>query len=111
MVNSMMITMRKLPAEVLAIIKEVIAEYEIKVAEVLDESQKLGLSKLGEAGTKVTRLSFKQKQAWAQQLAQWPNEMAQKVNGMGYDGTGIFKTHMRLLEDTGHKFPVKYVIK
>jgi len=113
MVNGMMInnkTRDKLPPEVMDIIAEVAAEYEVEVAKALDVAQAEGLRTLGDNGAIVTTLSADQRQAWAEKLADWPNEMAQKVSAEGYDGTGIFRAYIKYLEEDGYTFPVSYQI-
>ncbi len=113
MVNGMMINNRtkaKLPPEVLTIIQEVASEYEVKVAEALDDANKAGLAKLEEAGAVITVLPQGQRIAWAEKLADWPNEMAQKVTEAGFDGTGIFQDYIKFLEEDGYSLPVRYEI-
>jgi len=113
MVNGMMInndTAAKLPPEVLDIILEVAGEYELLVAESLDEAQARGLATLESNGATVTTLAPEQRLAWAEKLAGWPNEMAQKVSAEGYDGTGIFRAYIEYLEEDGYTFPVRYEI-
>lgn len=113
-VNGMMINNRtrdKLPPEVLNIIKEVALEYEVKVAEQLDIEQAEGLKKLEAEGTIITTLPADQRQAWAEKLAPWPNEMAKAVTEAGFDGTAIFTDYMKFLEEDGFTLPVKYEIE
>ncbi|WP_342070944.1 C4-dicarboxylate TRAP transporter substrate-binding protein [Yoonia algicola] len=113
MVNGMMInndTRDSLPPEVLTIIQEVAMEYEVKVAEALDEANAAGLARLEEAGTTVTVLPQDQRIAWAEKLAGWPNDMAQQLNEAGFDGSGIFRDYIRFLEEDGYTLPVRYEI-
>ena len=113
-VNGMNISLRtvkKLPPEVLAIIEEVAAEYEIEVANRLDVKQKEGLEKLQEDGAIITELPEDQRAAWAEKLKDFPNEMAQEVNRLGFPGTEIFRKYIEYLEADGYRFPVRYEIK
>lgn len=111
MVNGMMInnkTKEKLAPEVLAIIKEVALEYEAKVAVALDEGNKAGLARLAEAGATITTLPADQRQAWAEKLADWPNQIANQMTEQGYDGKAIFEDYIRFLEEDGYTLPVVY---
>jgi len=113
MVNGMMInndTRDSLPPEVLAIIEDVALDYEAKVAVALDEANAAGLKKLEEAGAFITTLPEDQRQAWAQKLSAWPNEMAAKLTENGFDGSAIFQDYIRFLEEDGYKLPVAYQI-
>ncbi len=113
MVNGMMINNRtkdRLPPEVYDIIVEVALEYEALVAEELDKANADGIARLEEAGAIITRLPDDQRQAWAEKLADWPNEMAQKVTEAGFDGTAIFNDYIRFLEEDGATLPVRYQI-
>lgn len=113
MVNGMMInnaTKDRIPAEVYDIILEVAAEYEVKVAEELDRANADGIKKLEEAGAVITRLPEDQRQAWAEKLADWPNQMAQKVTEAGFDGSAIFNDYIRFLVEDGVTLPVRYQI-
>lgn len=113
MVNGMMInneTRDRLPPEVLIIIQEVAMEYEVKVAEALDEANASGLALLEEAGATITVLPQDQRIAWAEKLADWPNEMAQQLNEAGFDGSAIFQDYIRFLEEDGYELPVRYEI-
>lgn len=114
MVNGMMINNRtkaKLPPEVYEIIVEVAAEYELEVAKALDAGNKAGLEKLKEAGAIITVLPEDQRQAWAEKLKDWPNQMAQQVNEQGFNGTAIFRDYIRFLEEDGYQLPVTYTIE
>jgi TRAP-type C4-dicarboxylate transport system substrate-binding protein len=113
MVNGMMINNRtrdKLPPEVLDIIKQVALEYEVIVADELDKANEAGIAKLKEAGANITILPDDQRQAWAEKLADWPNQMAAKVTEAGFDGSAIFKDYIRFLEEDGGSLPVTYKI-
>ncbi|XWN33391.1 MAG: C4-dicarboxylate TRAP transporter substrate-binding protein [Devosia sp.] len=113
MVNGMTInnrTKERLPPEVLDIIVEVAAEYELKVAEALDTAHEEGLEKLREAGATITTLPLEERRVWAEKLSAWPNEMAQRVSAEGFDGQAIFRRYIEILEADGHVFPVDYQI-
>lgn len=113
MVNGMMInndTIAELPEDVVAIIMEVARDYEQRVATELDAHHARGLEALATDGADVRTLDADQRQAWAERLADWPNEMAQRVSDEGYDGTAIFRRYIELLEADGYTFPVRYQI-
>lgn len=113
MVNGLLInnkTAAKLPPEVMAIIREVAADYEQVTAEALDKDQADGIRKLQEAGAVITTLPQAERQKWAERLAHLPNDKAREFTEMGYDGPGIFRAYLAAAKAAGYEFPVEYHI-
>ena len=113
-VNGMTInkaTEERLPPEILNIIREVAAEYELKVAETLDEAQVTGLSVARENGADVSELPEDQRVAWAERLRDWPNKMAIEMTSQGYEGSAIFRDYLAELAADGYALPVDYPIE
>lgn len=105
-------TWNRLPKEVQDIIAEVGREYEVLGGIQSDKKQAAGLEKLrASEGTKVTRISDEQRQAWAESLKDFPNTRAQDYIKAGFPGPAIFRAYLKYMKEAGHKFPVEYTIK
>jgi C4-dicarboxylate-binding protein DctP len=114
MVNGLMInnaTLAKLPPEVVEIIREVSAEYEMVTAEALDRDQAAGIEKLKAAGAVITLLSPEERQAWAERLIGLPAAKSKEFTEAGYDGAAIFRSYLTAAKEAGYSFPVDYVIE
>lgn len=105
-------TRKRLPKEVVKIIDEVAAEWELKTSETAQNDHAWGLDKLKSAGVKIKTIDDGAKKAWAESLKDWPNERAQAVKAKKkIDMASIMRDYIKLTEDGGHKFPINYVIK
>jgi len=103
---------KKLPPEVVKIIDEEGAKYSTKSAATSQADHQWGLDKLAGAGVKVRDIDPAAKVAWAQKLADWPNERAQAVSKKKKIDMGrAMREFIKMNEAGGHKFPIDYVIK
>lgn len=113
-VNGLLInnnTLERLPEDVVAIIREVAAEYEVMTAEALDAAQADGLEKLRAAGAEITELSAEERQAWAERLQTLPTRKAAEFTELGHDGPAIFNAYLAAAEAAGFTFPVDYTVE
>lgn len=105
-------TMKKLPAEVLNIIKDAGRSYEEVATLDAYNSEGIGLAKLKKAGAKVSTLPVVQQAKWAEALKDWPNERAHDLaKGYKIDGPAIMEKYMKYMEEAGHKWPYRYKFK
>lgn len=105
-------TRSKLPKEVVKIIDEVAQEWEEKTSESAQKDHAWGIEKLKAAGVKIKTISPAAKKAWAEKLADWPNERAVAVKAKkGIDMATIMRDFIKMQEAAGHKFPIDYKIK
>jgi C4-dicarboxylate-binding protein DctP len=100
-----------LPTEVQAIIREVGQDYEQVASIALNEGQAGGLKNLKEAGTSIRILPDSVRKDWAESLADFPNQMAQDANARDMPGTEILRDYIEAVSQTGHEWPVSYVIE
>ncbi len=102
----------KLPPKVVQIIDEVAVEWEAATSKAAESDHAWGLKKLKEAGIVVRKIDPAAQKAWAEKLKDWPNERVQAVKAKkGIDIGPAMRAFMELNEASGHKFPVRYVIK
>lgn len=105
-------TRKRLPPEVVKIIDEVAVEWEEATARAADKDHSWGLQKLKEAGIKVRKIDPAAQKAWAEALKDWPNERVQAVKAKKNVDIGpAMRAFIKLNEEEGHTFPVRYVIK
>jgi len=103
---------KKLPPEVVKIIDEVAIEWEEATAKAADRDHSWGLEKLKAAGIVVRNIDPEAQKAWAEKLKDWPNERAKAVKAKkGVDIGPAMRAFIKMNEENGHKFPVKYVIE
>ncbi len=103
-------TMDRLPPEVAAIIREVGMEYEAKSGEALDAAQARGLKGLGDAGAKVRELPADVRQGWAESMLPFPKKQALEADGRGLPGSAVMKDYLRMVTESGYKWPVAYTV-
>lgn len=105
-------TRKKLPADVLQIIDEEARVFETHSMATSMGEHDWGLDQLKGAGVKIKKISPATKKAWAQELADWPNERAQATKQKKkIDMPAIMRAFIKYSSEAGHKFPVDYVIK
>ena len=103
---------KKLPPEVTKIIDEEAAKYHTHSLAASQNDHSWGIAKLKGAGTKIRAIDPAAKRAWAQKLANWPNERAQAVSKKKKIDMGkIMRAYIAGTKAGGHKYPVDYVIK
>lgn len=99
-----------LPPEVVEIIDEVAAEWEVVTAEFAASKEQIGYDLLTEAGTEVTRISKEAQIAWARSLEPFVNASAEELTELGLPGSDILNRYMELMEAEGFEFPYRYRI-
>lgn len=105
-------TRKKLPPEVVKIIDEVARDWETHSMATSMKEHDWGIEQLRKAGIKIRTISPEAKKAWAMALKDWPNERAHAVKKKkGIDMPKIMRTYIKYIKETGHIFPVEYVIK
>jgi len=103
---------KKLPPEVVKIIDEEAIKYGTHSAASSQKDHQWGLDKLAAAGVKVRDIDPAAKVAWAQKLADWPNERAKAVSAKKkIDMGAAMREYIKMNEAGGHKFPIDFVIK
>lgn len=104
-------TRAKLPADVLAIIDEVAAEYEIVSTQNSMNRENAGLANMKKEGATITEMTRQAQTDWATLLIDWPAERAKAINeAEGIDAAAIMRRYVVLLKEAGHEFPVNYPI-
>ncbi len=104
-------TWNKLGKDVQAVFLEMAPEFEKKNWELCRKFTADSVAKLRKAGSTVTKLAPEQKARWCEAVKGVPNKFAQDANSRGLPGTKAFRYYFKALEETGYKFPCKYVIK
>ena len=103
---------KKLPAEIVKIIDEVAVEWTLATAKAADKDHAWGLDKLARVGFKVRTIDPAAQKDWALRLKDWPNERVEAVKKKkGVDIGPAMRAFIKMNEEAGHKFPVRYVIK
>ncbi len=103
---------KKLPPEVNKIIDEEAAKYHTHSLTASQNDHSWGIAKLKGAGTKIRNIDPAAKKAWAQKLANWPNEKAQAVKKRKKIDMGkIMRAYIAATKAGGHTYPIDYVIK
>jgi TRAP-type C4-dicarboxylate transport system substrate-binding protein len=101
----------RLPKAVQDIILEVAKEYEAKTGSVNKENYPKQIAELKSRGVDVRTVPDKVRQDWAQSLAAWPAQKAKELDAAGLPGTEVLETALKVAEDNGHKWPVRYGLK
>ena len=99
-----------LPAEVKPIFKEVAARFELKTGEFNKIGYKKDMNWLRKNIT-VSDLPASVRQTWAQKLAHWPQQHANKLEKEGLPAIKILNATLDAAEKEGYKWPVRYVVK
>ena len=103
---------RRLPKEVVKIIDEVATEYETVSMAASMKDHDWGIAMLKKAGVKIKKISPAAQKAWAMALKDWPNQRAHDVKRKkGINMPKIMRAYIKYMKESGHKFPVDYVIK
>lgn len=101
-------TMRRLPADVQSIIREVAADFERDAAAALEDRQVKGLENLRRSGADVRSIAPDVRRRWAESLAGFPNRMAKEADARSLPGSEIMRTYIRTAAASGHHWPVEY---
>jgi len=100
----------KLPQEVQDVIREVAAEYPLKVAEATNAENDTFIQTMKDNGVTVTELPQAEKEKWNQAVSNIPQDYANRLNNEGLPGSEIIQLYIDLLKQAGHQFPVEYKI-
>ena len=103
-------TYERLPAEVQEILHEVAADFEQQTGTVNKEEYDKHLDTLRELIT-VTEIDPAVRAEWAQSLAEWPQQMADELDGAGLPGSEVLALTLEAAEKQGYEWPVRYQIK
>lgn len=104
-------TEKRLPKDVLKIIKEEALAWGRDATAKAVHDHQWGLDMLAKDGVKVKKIPAAAKKAWATRLKDWPNERAQAVKAKkGIDMPKIMRAYIKYMEEGGHKTPVEYKI-
>tara|TARA_R110002124_G_scaffold74783_4_gene200836 strand:- start:158 stop:1219 length:1062 start_codon:yes stop_codon:yes gene_type:complete len=101
----------RLPEDVQVILKEMGSEWSEVTAEVCARNDAEGLEKLRALDVEVKEISDEARKDWAVALKDFPNRMAQELNGRGFQGTEVLNFYMDKVEELGHEWPYRYEIK
>ena len=101
----------KLPAPVQKAMVEAAQETEAVMGPWVDIEEKKNLDIMKANGATIKTISPEAQKAWAQALADWPNEKAKEADAKGLPGTKAVRLALDHAEKLGHKWPVRYVIK
>ena len=105
-------TRKRLPGPVLKILEEEGVNYGLKAAAASQGDHDWGIKKLTEAGIAIVKISPAAKKAWAQKLANWPQERANAVKAKKkVNMATMMNDFIAMTEAAGHKFPIRYQIK
>lgn len=100
-----------LPEDVQAIILEVGREYEALTGTRNEADYPAQLQQLTELGATVSAVSDEVRADWAQSMADWPQEKATELDGMGLPGTEVLKIALEEAEALGYEWPLRYEIE
>lgn len=109
-ININLDTWKKLPADVQQIFTDVGREAEYIGAVAANKADQVGLEKLKKEGVKIYDFPFAEKEMWAKNLSDLPNEKAQESNKRGEPGTEVYSTYIKMLKKTGYVWPNEYKI-
>jgi TRAP-type C4-dicarboxylate transport system substrate-binding protein len=99
-----------LPAEVRPIVQEVAARFELKTGEFNKAGYVKDMAWLRKNIT-VTKLPADVRQNWAEKLKNWPQQHANSLKKEGLPAAAILNATLKIAEDMGYKWPVRYVVK
>jgi C4-dicarboxylate-binding protein DctP len=102
-------TMARLPEDVVSIIQEVAFEYEEKVGidNRADYPKHIETLK-SEITVKVLPASVRE--AWAESLINWPQEMATELDSQGLPASRVLNLALDAAEAQGYIWPVRYEV-
>jgi len=105
-------TRKRLPPQVLKIIDEEGIVYGRTASAASQNDHDWGISMLEKAGIKIVQIAPDAKKAWAQKLADWPQERAETVKAKKkVNMAAMMNDFIAMTKATGHSFPVDYKIK
>lgn len=100
-----------LPEDVQTIILEVGREYEALTGTRNEADYPAQLQQLTELGATVSAVSDEVRADWAKSMADWPQEKATELDGMGLPGTEVLKIALEEAEALGYEWPLRYEIE
>jgi TRAP-type C4-dicarboxylate transport system substrate-binding protein len=105
-------TRKRLPPEVLKIIDEEGIVYGKTASKASFDDHEWGIKKLKEAGIKIVKIAPAAKKAWAQKLANWPQQRANAVKAKKkVNMAAMMNDFIAMTKAKGHSFPIDYKIK
>ena len=104
-------TWKNLPKNIQDIMMQVGREYEMKVAEEAINYDKVGLKAYVEKGVTIRDFPAAEREKWASNLPDVPNDKAKEADKMGLPGSKVMAAYIKYLEEDGYKLPRKWVIK
>jgi TRAP-type C4-dicarboxylate transport system substrate-binding protein len=110
-ININLKTWNKLPPDVQKIFADVGREYEYVSAVAANAADAKGLMLMKEEGVKVHEFPFEEKAAWAENLADLPNEKAKEGDARGEPASEVVRTYIQSLKELGYVWPQEYEIK
>jgi TRAP-type C4-dicarboxylate transport system substrate-binding protein len=102
-------TRRKLPAELVTIIDQVMEQTVYKVAEASNKRESDVRQQL-QGRVKVIQITPSDKRKWAESLKDAPAKAAKELDARGLPGSTVFKTYLKFLKEGGHNLPFDYQI-
>ncbi len=103
-------TYNELPDDVKEILHEVAADYEEQTGIVNQKQYARLVEELRELIT-VTEIDPAVREAWAESLKDWPQQMADDLEGQGLPAKQVLNLVLDKAEDRGYNWPVRYEIK
>lgn len=103
-------TYNELPPEVQEILLEVAADFEQQTGSVNASEYDRLVNELRGMIT-VNEISPEVRKAWAESLADWPQTLADDLNGQGLPASQVLNLVLDRAEANGHEWPVRYMIK
>ncbi len=103
-------TYNELPDDVKEILHEVAADYEEQTGIVNQKEYARLVEELRELIT-VTEIDPAVRGAWAESLKDWPQQMADDLEGQGLPAKQVLNLVLDKAEDRGYAWPVRYEIK
>ena len=99
-----------LPPEVKPIFKEVAARYELQTGVFNKEGYEKDMAWL-RSNITVSDLPAAVRLDWAQRLKDWPQQIADELEGKGFPAKAILNATLDAAEKVGYKWPVRYEVK
>jgi TRAP-type C4-dicarboxylate transport system substrate-binding protein len=103
-------TWNRLPEEVQEIMLEVAADFEEEVGRVNQERYEQDIETL-EGIISVNEIEDEVRREWAEQLKDWPQQIARERDAMGLPGSEVLKLTLEAAERHGHEWPYRYEIE
>ncbi|SNT27761.1 TRAP transporter substrate-binding protein DctP [Tropicimonas sediminicola] len=104
-------TWEALPEDVQQILMEMGEEWGGVTAEICDRNDAEGEARLADLGVEVTAISAEAQAEWAEALADFPQRMADELNGRGQPGSEVLNFYISKLEELGHAWPYRYAVE